>query len=530
MAETNDTPPATLDGARIWFVTDGTAEAGGWSRSFTDALRAAGAAAVDVLGVSGMLGVTARGLIGQGADKLARTLRLARAGEPDAPAIEAIRRGRPDLVIVDHPGVLRTLEIIRDTTGVSVVHVAVVTAPGAPAEWDGARADAYVAPDRETLARLRRPRMADIAFQIAGPPVPEGFDRDLDREALRKELGFDDATVVLVDASSMAPELIDRVVVHFGTAGEALRPVFYYGRNAAAADALRHFAVVHGVRADMFGHVDAYEEYAVTADLVVVGPDSALVSGYLAFDRPVVALDVGFAASEWARTGAVVSVGDPTALGDLLMRVAATGVDEAHAQAARDALGPRPTAEVAEAIGRIWAARDTVRGTSLSLQSATSTSSEAARSGRFEQIGAGDNVDPDIAPLSRAAAKEQLAALILDERRVEAEVGDLGRERDRWFERVALAEEETDADLGAFASEQARALTQSIARLNERLSGIQRQKELVRRRAAAGQKAPRTEERTAAGTASVDYETRFRELERRRDIRRLRERAGEGES
>ena len=82
----------TLDGVRLWLVTDGTADSLGWQTALVDALRLLGAASVDVLGVSGMLGVTARGLLEQGADKVARTLRFSRRGHPDASANDAVSR------------------------------------------------------------------------------------------------------------------------------------------------------------------------------------------------------------------------------------------------------------------------------------------------------------------------------------------------------------------------------------------------------------------------------------------------------
>lgn len=518
----------------MWLVTDGTAEAGGWLEPFKAALESIGATSVDVLGVSGVIGQTARGLIGQGAERLAR-LSFVRRGLPDANVFEVMADARPDLVLVDHPGILRALEVIRDTTGTGAVHVAVV-ASLALADWADARADGFVVPAAADPAGLRRPELAAEALQLAGPPVPAGFARAPDPESARAELGLGGAAVVMVDALGMDPQTVDAVVGQIGRV-RGVDAIFHYGTDRALADSLRTAAAVRGVAANMFGHVDDIETFAVAADAVVIGARPGAAAAFATLGVPVFALDPG---ATIASAGAgVVPLRSPEGLAAELGRLAdgTSGL----APSRRPSRADTATADAAGAVARIWASRARLRvATQPAAPPPTPTASAApSPSRRLEPIGGG--VAPNapfvgaLEPLSREAAREMLAALILDERRVEADIASFAAERDKWLNRLTLAEEQGQADLVGYASGLVRDLTARIGRANDEIGVIQQKKADVRRRAAAGSSQARAGERIAVpgapepgapGTAAPeDFEARFRRLERDGELDRLRRRA-----
>lgn len=519
MANESNTQP--LAGTRVWLVTDGTAESAAWQEPWTEALRLAGAASVDVLSVSGVLGWTARGLLEQGAEKVARTLRLARRGEPDASAFDAIARANPDLLVADHPGTFRTLEVIRDTMRGQALHVGLVTPPCDLEAWRGARADAFIATDALAIDVVRRSGMSSAALQVAGPPIPQGFGPRSDRTARRERFGFaPDARVLLVDVDGSDGAEIDRWMFQASLHADRLVPLFYYGRDHQAADVLRQSAAVHGLSARMFGHVDDLGSYAIISDVVVTGPACSRVASYLALDLPVVSFDARLDLTSWVQSGAVARIGDAAALGSVLAQVAADGVPAAHRQAATAAVSTHPTADTVAALGRIWAARANLREAIVPLHPQATASSAPAD--RFEAIG--EVSDQAAAPLSRAAAKEQLAALILDERRVEAELADKVKARDRWMGRLRLAETHGETDLVEVASVRVEAIGAEVRGLGERLDAIRVEKDRIRRRAAAR---PAAEPAAPKEAAPPDVESRFRALEMRDDLDRLRRRAQE---
>lgn len=523
MSET-ETPAKepSLDGARVWLVSDGTAEAAGWQGPLVKALRDCGAASVDVLGVSGVLSYTARGLIGQGAEKVARTLRLSRRGEPDTNAFDAISRGRPDLVVVDHPSILRTLDVIRDTSRVDTVHVALLSGVVGPDVWLGARADAYISGDPILLERIKRPGLGAAAAQLAGPPVPAGFEKPLDRTAARAEFEMaEDERVVLVDTAGLSPESIETVMTQLSLAS-GLTLLFHYGSDHVAADTLRRSAAAHGVKAAMFGHVDDLEVYAAVADCVFAGPD-APISAYLAIDIPVVAIGGALEQSGFAQVGAIVLSSD-SAIGGVARSIAANGVDESHREAAVDAIEDNPTANVAVAIAKVWGARADLKAAVLPNQPAAQKVTESGGR-RFERIGDEEASAEVLTPLSRQAAKEKLAALIMEERKLEKQIAGLATERDRWFERLTLAEQSEEEDLIAMAGGEAKRLTDEITASNERIDAIQAQKDTVRRRAAVRQAGAAPAAPMVSDSGKREAERRFIELEREAELKRLRRRA-----
>lgn len=533
-------PALRLDGVNLWLVTDGTAEALGWQDPFLDRLKGFGASTV-VLGVSGMLGLTARGLIGQGAERLARTLRFSRRGEPDVGAFETIEAGRPDIILADHPAVLRTLEVIRDASRSKSIHVALIGSYAPMDEWVGARADAFVGPDEGVLQGLRSSEHSDAAIVVAGPPVPRGFAKPLDRGTSRTTLGLESGLVVLIDVDGMEPQAIERTVFQTRSAHQATL-LFHYGSDGGAADALRQAASRHGVRAHMFGHVDDLELYAAAADVVVLGPGNRMAGAYLAIDRPVIALDPALASVAPARSGAMVVLSDDVQLGSLLMQLQAEGAPETWSQAAEQALPDDPSAQAAAAVAQIWASRTKLRV--AALQPVPTASAPASPRGRLEPIGVNAPVVPVSTPLSRAEAKTQLAGLIVEERQIEAEVVSAAADRDTWYSRLALAEERNELDLVDFATRQAQELTRRITELNERASGIRLQKEDVRRRALAGvvpsdgagarqpgsSAGPQAGAPPASAPRTETYEERFRRMERDSQLDRLRSRAFDGDA
>ena len=139
-------PSRFASSLRIWFVTDGSAEQQGWQTPLVDALVRAGAGQIDVFSTPRALAETARGLLEQGTAMLARTFRVSGSDEA-VDAAELMQRHRPDVILVDHPGVLRLLELVRDATRSTALHIGLVGSWTDVDAWQGSRADAVVVPD-----------------------------------------------------------------------------------------------------------------------------------------------------------------------------------------------------------------------------------------------------------------------------------------------------------------------------------------------------------------------------------------------
>lgn len=520
------TTATPLHGARVWLVADPNGDATGWQNEVARALRDIGAASVEAVGVQGMIGLTARSILESGADLVQRAVRFVLPGQQQGHFPDAMARTRPDLIVCAELGALNTLDTVRNTIRLRTTLVGLLNAWELPLDADRAVADAFVAPDPELLARLRRPNQADLALRVAPPAVGAGFGRALDRMAVRADFGFVPGEFVyVVDAANLTTPAIDALIYQISLSRGAAVPLFHHGRNRDAADALRNAARAHRMPARMFGWVASLEEYLLAADLIVVPAHSELLAPSTALGRPLLAFDAALQASRPARDGALVVLPDLAALGDMLGRIVAGGIAPSHAQSAAAYAIPDGARHVAAAIAQIWRDRDRLATAatpgSYAANQADSGPGASPVSSPFETIGAGPATADD-AELTRVAARDRLALLIREERRLESDQASLVRERDRWMQRQQLASEANAADLVALAESNLRDLSARIAMLQERLARIQDEKQTVRQRAAASARpSGRPEMATPAGRAGA--EDRFRELERNSQLNRLRE-------
>jgi hypothetical protein len=514
-----------LDGLRVWLVSDGSARSTAWHEPLSRALRARGAASVDSFGTGGAIEQTARELIGAGAERIARTLRFVRRGQPDISAFELASGARPDIVLVDHAPAMRVLDLLRDATRTGALHVGLVTHFGGAWEWAQLPADAFIVPDVASARLLRSPPRRDEAVVVAGPPVPAGFAESPDIGALRKEFGFGETLALLVDASEMTPATADAVVAALADGAER-QLLFHHGDNRAVADALRLAASTYGVRARMFGAIEDLHRVVHAVDAVVLGPASTRVGAVLAANTPVVSLDLGLGPAAATLDGALRVTGS-AALRGVLAALDAPEERRAWVEAATRAIAQDPCDDVAAAVADLWGARDALKASPTDRAGARDTGDV----GRFEEIGSGSPAHA-APPITRDAARERLAALILDERRVEADISAFATERDKWLERLSLAEKGGDRELTTFADGYVRDLTARIAGLNEQMAVLQRQKDAVRRSVATAPRSPAPTPATSTTPSTApalgspdDLEARFRKLERDRELERLRDRA-----
>lgn len=515
-----------LRGLKVWLVTQGVAAQEGWDRPVSAALTAAGAS-VESLGVLSALARSSMDVIGTNASKLAKTFRSRTSGD-EGEIEDWIRRGFPDLILVDAPSQLQSLSRLAGLASRRPLVVGLVANFEPTAEWMGQPVDAFIAPSSEQLYDLRLVGAPQIAYQVAGPPVPSPWDQTWDRGEARSALrAGDDVAVVLVDVSTMPAVWIDRVVHQMGVAGPSLSVVYYYGASSEAAATLRASSASRGVPARMFGGASSPARAAAGADVVVVGDGAANLVGYVAAGLPLLGVMPGAMTHVLAQRGALVPLPSIDGLGAVLQQIAQQGVAPSHKEALERVRAELGVNGVVEALSRVAAAR-----TELEAAAKRGEQPLADSAGGFEVIGQRPIVAPvDIrtaqppkpASLSRAGAREELARLIIEERRLERDLKILVDQRDVWMERLADARAESAPDLADFADGKLKAVMAQVDGVQASLRGVQDEKNALRARIG---NAPAAQTYTDASRASsnpdADIERRFREMESRRQLRQLR--------
>lgn len=532
-----------LEDVGVWLVSDGTASREGWQEALLRRLKEAGASSAEVYSVSGAVSTTARGMLEQGAERIARTLRLSGNGREEG-AFEALSRYRPEVILVDNAAALRPLSMLREVTPLRPLIVAVVSDEGAVSSWGDARPDAWIAPSVAQLDEVRAGSLVDDAYQLGGPPVDEAFVADVDRDAVRAELNLSgESKLAFVDTSTMPPALIERVVYQLRGLGDALDVIFYYGRNPDAPGALRSSARAHRLRARMLGETSNHARFSSAADIGVVGRACPHTSAYLAAGLPLIAVDPDARFHAGTRSGAIVPLPGPDSLGAIFAEVAARGVAEGHLEAAARERQRDRWASFMSALRELTLRRADLAGAVKTIATPTGTASVGGAApqnspGPFEVIGDDSALTPEQAPkrarMTRAQAHQELSRLIRQERSIQERLENMGRERDSWLKRREYAREDGEADLERYAETQIDKLMDAIRRENETLGRIADEKDAVRQ--SVVQRAERKEggaapasDASAQVPDSVRYEARFRDLEMRRQLDDLRRRADKGD-
>jgi flagellar biosynthesis chaperone FliJ len=523
MAETN-----AWQVRRFWLVTDGTAARQGWAERLKAALRSAGVE-LEVLSLPSMLAATARGVLETGADAVARALRL-KSSMVDSQTRELYDRHRPELILVDHPGAGRWLELLRQAVGSGALHVGVLSAWEPSEGWSECAVDALVASDELQLVPMRHAGLESDAALVAPAVAPAAFVQPV-QAATRAQAGLSErAPLVLMDLSAASVAQIQGIFA--ALAGRPLPQLMVYtGENTPVADACRMWAGQFRVPAQLFSAQTPAAPWSALADLVVLTPGAVNLAGYLWQGRPVVSLHATVDPTLPVRSGAVVAVADSAALAHVVSWLVGAPLPDAHRQAAAAWAGTDGLEILRHRLFDLAARREPLRARQRATPAAPPSAGGSA--GPFETIGAGSGTGPGAipagpvvvapdAPMARNEARDQLASLIVQEKRIEASLDQLTGQRDQWLQRLDLAAGAGDTALVAAAQAQVDQLTAQIANLGEQLSALERQKDQVRRRAAMQHAAGRQQ---ATTSELADVEARFRDLERQRALESLRAQA-----
>lgn len=567
--------------ASIWILVDQASREGAFEQVISH-LEKAGVDA-QLVTITEVLGTVARDALAGGAERLLRGLKVAIRGRGvDEDLLGALRRSKPRVLALTHASHARTLSVVENVAGIDSLHVGILSDYDLAGPWLASSLQAFIVPHEEHRERLGRVGIASDRVLIAGPPLRGGVEGDLDRNAIRSELGLGDDFVILVRADGFDVATLDKLVFQCTLADRPVRFIFHHNSDAATSQTLRRAADQYRLKAAMFGRVDDLERYLLAADGVIVSPREGWMAELVALQRPVLIVgsdeNRAFQSDFLVRQGIARSVPDIVRLGSELDRFADPATREPMEKACAEIAAPRGSEHVAEALrlalehADTWrqplqppAGQEQPRGEDPSTQGkpAQGEDKEAPVKGPFESIGQGAESGPgagagagaggttasgeagreqtrpsptrEYAGLSQAEAKEQLAQLILLERDLERRVSEIERQQERWKNRLDLAREWNEEDLAREAESVLRGYLSEAESLNAELADVRLQKDKLRQaarseaeRRAGGTSAGRGQEPPAhpgAGSERIaNMEGRFQKMEVDSDLKGLKDR------
>lgn len=516
---------SNLNGAIVWILVDHSAREAAY-KEVAQLLESDGAT-VEIVTITEVLGSAARGAIAGGAERLLRGLRVAVQGRTDEDFLGAMRRARPDLLVITDARYARPLGLVETLTGINALQVGVVSDFQFGAEWLRSPFKGFVVPNQEFKTQLERNGVAGERVIVAGPAVESRFSNAVDREAVRKELKLGDQSVVLVRADTLETATLEKLVFQATLVEKKVRFVFHHQGDSAAAGTLRRAAAQYGLRALMFGKVPDLERYFAAADLVVAHPKEVFIPEIIAQDRPLLLVGDETGAPEQieflVRHGAARHVNDLLKLGAVLDDLIETGLQSAQ-EASDNLSGTSGAADVAEALKVALANREAWK-TAAATHQEPAPEDEQNESSPFEEIGGGgaqsSTTSAEYSGLSMAQARDQLANLIMQERDVERRLDEVQKQQERWRGRLNLAREWNEVDLADEAQGILRGYMAEAETIAKELEAIRRQKDKLK--AAANPGAAESKRETDDPRVS-DVEKRFRKMESESELEGLKDR------
>jgi len=537
-----------IESARIWLVSDRDIDALDHVKSL---LEGAGAQ-VEMLDLSEAVERVVREQGSKLLDSLKVILRRTRrpddggVGEDEEAALShLLARGRPDMIVVAADKYLRGLDMLSRMAGGGALRVGLLPDYNLSASWLKGALHAYIVPHDKLRAPLMDAGVDGGRIVVAGPPVGQRYQKELDGAAMKAAFGIDPAAgpVVLMLVDRMEPGDIDKVIFQMSLVERPWQPIFVAGAEQARAEKVRRAARRHGLQARMLGEVANLEEFMGAAELVGMPCVDDRVVSALALDRPALLLgDPGPVTTQTdflLAQGAVWHVGDLLRLGgDLEVALREDRLDKLRA-ASSEVGHPTGTTDVVAALVELWERRAEI----VRAEPTVTVPDAPATSGPFEVIG-GPRPDPSVppsehspddaesspSPLSAAEAKDELAALIMLERDLERQLASAGRERETWQHRLDLARDWNEVELTQEAEAQVARHVRDAERATSELERVRAQKDKlkarVRQGTGAGDGLGDKLRRTVNTIAEVlpAAEQKFRDMEVERDLSSLRER------
>lgn len=511
-----------------------------------------------IVTISEVLGSVARDAISGGAERLVRGLRVAMRGRnQDEDLIGAVRRARPDLLAVTNARYVRALGLLESLTGITSLQVGVFADYDFDPAWTRSSLEAFVVPHASFRDKLVKEGFPGDRVLVGGPAIQARFATEIDRDAEREAMKLGSTTTVLVRAETFETHLLEKLVFQATLVEQEARFVFHHNGDGAVASTLRRAASQYGLKAAMFGRVDDLERYVATADAVIASPRDPFVPEIMALDRPLLLVgpDHGATAQVEFLTelGAAAWVEDVLRLGSELDRFLEEDALKEACAAAAELSQTRGSEEVAEALLTALQQREQWQKTpappddvaphddddedqdASEAAEAHGTKEEEADNSPFESIGDSAPGDPgskrtdgsnaDYSRISKAEAKDQLAALILTERDIERQLADAEKQQARWRGRLEMAREWDEDDLASEAESILRGYMDEAEKLQSERRSIQRQKEKLKEAALGGAgtggSSPSGE---VPETKLADVEKRFRKMEVDNDLDDLKDR------
>ena len=194
-----------------------------------------------------------------------------------------IKKEHPDTIISTHFLVNELISFLKEKKQIKTKLISVVTDFGVHNFWLAKNIDTYVAACKRTKEILISKHVNKQKIRVLGVPIRKEFQRQIDRNAIRKKLGLQSegfTTLILTGGIGIGPIfqivklLIDKINV-----------IVICGNNKKL---YYHLKKLNYGNLVVFGWIDYVEEAMAASDIAITKPGGSTISECLAMNLPMI--------------------------------------------------------------------------------------------------------------------------------------------------------------------------------------------------------------------------------------------------
>ena len=190
----------------------------------------------------------------------------------------------PDVVICTHVYAALLMTYLKEH-GSTYPTIGVVTDFKVHPHWEVTTLDYYVLPNEYLIPSMQKKGYKKEQLLPFGIPVFEKFRTKEDKECVRKQLGFDDLSTILVMSGSMGYGNIAKMIKNIDSVDREFQIITVCGNNKKLKKKIDKANYKHKVY--NFGFVDYVDKLMDASDCIVTKPGGLTVSEALAKGLPM---------------------------------------------------------------------------------------------------------------------------------------------------------------------------------------------------------------------------------------------------
>lgn len=197
-----------------------------------------------------------------------------------------IKEFDPQVIVCTHAFPAGILSILKGQGKINIPLIAVMTDYTVHPFWVHNHVDTYVLPSEQLSHEIAEYGVAKEKVLSTGIPLRRQFMIKENKAEIRRKLGLEDKTTILVMGGGLGLGEIETVIRHLGNADIDIQVITVTGRNYRLLTKLQHITVVNKVK--IFSFIENVAEIMSACDFIVTKPGGLTTAEVLSQGLPMI--------------------------------------------------------------------------------------------------------------------------------------------------------------------------------------------------------------------------------------------------